>query len=145
MLPIFIKHNTFRNLDCNDFRHHFETVAPRVHLMEDREIRERKISYFWNNKKITNSKIWEAWIEKKKNNTFHDENKIYVESFFLKVQDIPEKYFHFVGAQELALPGMLSCTLTTQELLDKLKWLKSCEFKLTNQKNPATFRDMPLI
>ena len=141
MLPIIIKHNAFRNLDCSDNGHKFETVVPSFHLMEDRGIREKK--------KITNFKILEAWIEK--NNTFHDENKIEVESFFLKVQDISEKCFHFVGAQlqpnqELALPEMVSCTLTTQELLDKLSGLNLVfKFNLTNQKNPASWRDMTLI
>ena len=86
-----------------------------------------------------------------KYNSFHDENKIKVESFFLKVQDIPEKCFHFVGAQlqpnqELALPEMVSCTLTTQELLDKLSGFNLVfKFNLTNQKNPASLRDMTLI
>ena len=86
-----------------------------------------------------------------KNNTFHDENKIEVELFFLKVQDIPEKCVHFVGAQlqpnqELALPEMLSCTLTTQKLLNNLSGLNLVfKFKLTNQKKSATLRDMTLI
>ena len=84
----------------------------------------------------------EVWIKK---------NKIDVELFFLKTQDIPEKCFHFVRAQlqpnqELALPGMLSRTLTTQELLDKLSGLNLVfKFKLTNQKNPATLTGMTLI
>ena len=85
-----------------------------------------------------------------KYNSFHDENKIKVESFFLKVQDIPEKCFHSVGVQlqpnqELVLPELLSSTLTTQEL-DKLSGLHLVfKFKLTNQKNPATLRDMTLV
>ena len=52
MLPIMIKHNIFRNLDYSDFLRQSEKVFPSVHLMEDRGIRESKISYFQENKKI---------------------------------------------------------------------------------------------
>ena len=84
----------------------------------------------------------EAW----KNNTFHNKYKSDIELLFIKVKGIQEKCYHFVGVQlqpnqEFALPGMLSCTLSAQELLYNLSdWNLVFKSKLTNKKKICKFK-----